>query len=137
MRAELKYPAVRFSQQQIDCIARGFADAMAKFQIELYACAILWDHVHIVSPRHREPIEFVARILKSAATRRLTQERLHPLANFSDPDVRPPTPWAEGGWERYLNDKAEIKDAINYVNNNPSKHNLPLQNWSFITKLDA
>jgi REP element-mobilizing transposase RayT len=131
-RDSLKYPAVRFTLEQIECISRGFADAIERFGINLHACAILWDHVHIVSQRHREPIEFVARVLKSAATRQLTQDGLHPLAKFAKADGRAPTPWADGGWERYLNNPVEIGDAMRYVNGNPEKHGLAKQDWPFV-----
>src|SRR4051812_7830953 len=132
MRAALNYPAVRFSRAQIDCIARGFAAAVEQFNIVLFACALLWDHAHIVAQRHRESIEFMARVLKSVATRRLTEEGLHPLAKYADTTGRAPTPWAEGGWERYLNLNAEIVDAIDYANENPEKHDLSRQNWELV-----
>src|SRR4051812_36441652 len=47
-RASLKYPVVRFSRQQIECVARGFARAIEESGYALLACAILWDHVHAV-----------------------------------------------------------------------------------------
>jgi len=133
MRETLKYPAVRFSENQIECISCGFSDAVARFGITVYACAILWDHVHLVAGRHRESVEFPARVLKSAATRRLTDERTHPLIRFADSSGRAPTLWADGGWERYLNSSVEIEDAVRYVNGNPTKHNLPAQKWAFVT----
>jgi REP element-mobilizing transposase RayT len=135
MRASLKYPAVLFDVSQINAIGRGFAEAIERFNTILFACAILWDHVHIVCARHREPIEFVARVLKSAATRHLTNANLHPLAQFADEKGRTPTPWAEGGWERYLNYQREIVDAIGYVNGNPRKHDLDDQHWPFVKTL--
>ena len=108
---------------------------MNRFDIKLHACAILQDHVHLVVARHRENIEFLARVIKSAATRRLTAEGLHPLARHADPGARAPTPWAEGGWERYLNDRHAIVDAIDYVNGNPRKHDLPDQTWDFVVPI--
>jgi hypothetical protein len=134
MRHSLKFPAVRFTQIQIECIARGFAEAIHQFDIALHACAILWDHAHIVSRRHREPIEFVARVMKSAATKQLKRENLHPLARFAPMNGRTPTPWADGGWERYLNSQTEINDTERYVNGNPEKHDLPKQNWPFVKR---
>jgi len=132
MRGVLKYPPVRFDAKQIDAIAAGFKDAVSRFDIRLYACAVLWDHVHIVPARHRETVEFMARVMKSAATRRLTSDGLHPLRSYADASGRAPTPWAEGGWERYLNTREEIIDAVKYVNGNPRKHNLPDQHWDFV-----
>ena len=132
-RQSLNYPPVRFTRDQIDCIADGFAEAVKKFSIDLYACAILWDHVHIVAQRHRETIEFLARVLKSAATRNLTTYGIHPMAKFVDATGRAPTPWADGGWERYLNTPPEIVAVVKYVNDNPEKHGLPRQHWPFVT----
>ena len=135
MRESLKFPPVRFTLEQVECIGAGLADAVDRFGIVLHACAVVWDHVHIVSQRHREPIEFVTRVLKSAATRKLTSEGLHPLAKFAAADGRTHTPWAEGGWERYLNSDVDIIDTSQYVNGNPPKHGMPAQNWRFVTPL--
>jgi REP element-mobilizing transposase RayT len=132
MRGELDHPPVRFNTQQLQAIARGFAEAVNRFDIKLHACAIVWDHVHLVAARHRETIEFLCRVMKSAATRRLTAEGLHPLAQYAGEDGRAPTPWAEGVWERYLNHQNEIIDAVDYVNGNPRKHDLPDQHWEFV-----
>jgi REP element-mobilizing transposase RayT len=137
MRATLKYPPVRFTLAQIDSIARGFAASSEQFGFVLYACAIVWDHVHIVSKRHEYPIETVARILKLHATRQLTRDGIHPLARFAQLNQSAPTPWAKGGWKRYLNDNAEIEDAVDYVNGNPRKHGLADQRWSFVTQQTA
>ena len=135
MRAALQYPPVRFNCAQIDCVGRGINDAIDKFNIVLHACAVLWDHVHIISHRHKEDIEFIARVIKSAATRQLTREGMHPLARYVDNSGRTPTPWAKGGWERYLNQPMEIRDTSDYVNNNPEKHALPRQLWPFVKPL--
>jgi REP element-mobilizing transposase RayT len=132
MRGALQYPAVRFTRRQIECIASGFAETVEQFRIILYACAILWDHVHIVVARQNQSIESVARILKSAATRRLTSEGLHPLSRFADSSGRAPMPWAKAGWERYLDRGVEIVETSKYVNRNPEKHGLPAQQWEFV-----
>ena len=91
MRRELKYPAVRFTRAQIEAVAEGFAEAVKRFGIRLYACAIVWDHVHLVPARHRETVEFMARVMKSAATRQLTSNGIHPLAAHADATGRAPT----------------------------------------------
>jgi hypothetical protein len=56
-KRHLKYPAVRFNTAQIHAIARGFAQIVSKLKIPVHACAILRDHVHLVTgmhPRHAE-----------------------------------------------------------------------------------
>ena len=132
MRDALQYPPVRCNLDQIHALADGFADAVHRFNIHLYACDILQDHVHLVPARHRENVEFICRVMKSAATRRLTALGLHPLQNHADATGRAPTPWAEGGWERYLVTPPEIVDAVAYANGNPAKHDLPPQQWDFV-----
>src|SRR5687767_7551129 len=72
MRAALKYPTVRFDPKQVDSVARGFASVVKQLHINLLACAIMPDHVHVVTQRHRATIEYVVGILKRAATRQLT-----------------------------------------------------------------
>jgi hypothetical protein len=51
---------------------------------------------------------------------------------FADATGRAPTPWAEGGWERYLETPAEIVEAVDYADGNPRKHDLPDQKWDFV-----
>lgn len=135
MREALKYPPVRFNLAQIGAIGEGFADAVRRFEIRLYACDILWDHVHLVPARHNETVEFICRVMKSAATRRLTALGLHPLAKHADATGRAPTPWAEGGWERYLDTRAEIAEAVEYADGNPPKHDLSEQRWDFVVPM--
>jgi hypothetical protein len=44
-----------------------------------------------------------------------------------------PSLWEEGLWKVFLDDDANIKAAINYVEQNPVKEGKPLQRWSFLT----
>jgi REP element-mobilizing transposase RayT len=133
-RASLKYPAVRFTGLQARAIARGFADIAAKLDLQLYACAIMRDHVHIVPRRHRLSIEETVGHLKRAATRELSREGLHPLADYRSARGRVPSPWVENGWFRYLDNDAAVVGAIDYVWDNPTKIDLRHQPWWFLTK---
>jgi hypothetical protein len=67
-----------------------------RFDIRLYACDILQDHVHLVPARRRENVEFICRVMKSAATRRLTALGIHPLREYADATGRAPTPRPRG-----------------------------------------
>src|SRR5207248_6345444 len=97
-----------------------------------FACSIMVDHVHIVSLRHRQFIEQIVGFLKRAASRRFGELDLHPLKEYRNPRGRVPTPWVEGGWNRYLNDWQAIADAVHYVEQNPVKVGLPPQRWEFV-----
>jgi hypothetical protein len=45
--------------------------------------------------------------------------------------------FAQAEWERYLNDRDEIVDAVDYVNTNPRKHDLSDQHWDFVVPIPA
>jgi REP element-mobilizing transposase RayT len=133
-RDSLKYRPVRFNGLQARAIERGFADIAAKLNLQLYACAIMHDHVHIVPRRHRLPIEEIVGHLKRAATRELNREDLHPLADHRSARGRVPSPWVENGWFRYLDNEDAVVGAIDYVWSNPTKIGLRHQPWWFLTK---
>ena len=44
----LKYPAVKFTGIQARAVGRGFSRVVRDTQLQIYACAIMPDHVHLV-----------------------------------------------------------------------------------------
>jgi REP element-mobilizing transposase RayT len=131
-KQSMKFPEVHFSGRQARAIGRGFAEFAVKSDLVVWACAILPEHTHIVVARHEYAVEQVATLLKGAATSRLTAENLHPLVNEPKRNGRPPTPWARGEWKVFLHDPKDVWRAITYVEGNPAKEGLPLQQWSFV-----
>ena len=131
-KTALKYPPVRFDGSQALAIAHGFAAYTTKSAVDILACAILPDHVHLVVARHRLSIEQIANQLKGAATRRLITKHMHPLRDVAGVSGRLPSPWARGCWTVYLNTEQSIDRAIHYVENNPLKDGLKRQRWSFV-----
>ena len=99
----------------------------------IWACSILPEHVHLVIARHRYRIEQVANLLKGASTRGLVADGLHPLASFAPAEQRPPNMWARGQWKVFLDDPADIRRAIRYVEQNPLKEGKPEQRWQCVT----
>lgn len=133
MRAALLYPPVRLNGKQALCVAQGFSIQADKSGYEIWACAILPEHTHLVIARHRYRVEQITNLLKGAATRRLIETNQHPLAEFAKPDKRPPGMWARGQCKVYLDSEGQIENAIAYVNDNPLKEGKPAQNWSWIS----
>ena len=131
-RAAMIYPAVRLNGAQRDCVARGFETIIAILRLDVYACAILHDHVHLVTARHNKDVEELVGFLKRAATRQLTRDGLHPLARYINRGGRVPSPWVDGGWKRFIDRAQDIPDAIEYVNENPERVGLTRQNWRFV-----
>lgn len=132
MRASLKFPPVSFNAVQIQSIGRGFATIIDRFEMIIYACAIMPDHVHVVFGRHDAIVEYLVGVLKRAASRQLNAEGLHPLRGYARSNGQTPSPWTDGGWVRYLNTPDEVIDAIGYVNDNPLKIRMPRQSWDFV-----
>ncbi len=87
------------------------------------------DHVHLVTMRHRLPVEKLVIQLKAAATRRLIVEKIHP---FQRDDGPPPKCFAVGEWKVFLDSDEAIERAVQYVEANPVKDGLPRQRWSFV-----
>lgn len=134
-KRHLQYPPVRFTGEQARAVGRGFARYIARSDTPIWACAILPDHVHLVVGRGRLKVEQLITALKSAATRELREEGIHPLAAYVDarkPDQLPKC-FARGAWTVYL-DPPDVARAIRYVEQNPVKDGLPPQRWSFVVE---
>jgi REP element-mobilizing transposase RayT len=137
MRDELRYPAVRFSDIQIQSIGDAFGEIVGKLGLVLYAAAVMPDHVHVVAARQELYAETLAGYLKRAASRELRKNGLHPLQQFQLPDGRLPTPWGEHGWKIFLFTLDEIEHAVEYVNQNPVEAGLPRQSWAWIKPFEG
>lgn len=131
-RAALKYPPVALNGVQARAVGRGFAEYADKAGVRILACAIMPQHVHLVLARHRLRVEQVVNQLKGAATRRLMEEGLHPLAAYQDSVGQPPKVFSRGQWKVFLNSSHDIMRAIRYVEGNPPREKLPVQRWWFV-----
>lgn len=127
----LKYPPVRFTQQQREAIAQGFGSACADGAYTVSACCIGYDHAHLIIARHAREITMIAGHLKSAATRCLTHAGIHPLNGHTGKRGGLPSPWSEGCWKVFIDDEAQLENAIRYVQRHPGKEGLKPQNWGF------
>jgi REP element-mobilizing transposase RayT len=132
----LLYPAVRLNGLQARAVGRGFARCVDRTGAIVHACAIMPDHVHLVISRHRYEVEKLVSLLKGDATRQLSAESLHPLSTYRNVRDTTPSPWGAGCRKVFLDKVDEIRNRIDYVNQNPIKQHKPAQQWSFITPLD-
>lgn len=136
MRATLVRKPVNFTGIQAKSIAFGFSDYVNRSGLQIYACAVMPDHAHLVVGTFRLPIERICEQLKGAATAQLNREELHPFADEPYANQRLPTPWARKGWWVYLNSDADVERSVRYVNDNPMRAGLKLQRWSFVVPYD-
>jgi len=128
----LKYPPVLFTGLHARAIGKGFNTAIKASGYEILACAIMTDHVHAVVRRHTQHIERIVGHLKGRATTQLQSDSLHPLQDHRNASGEIPSPWAEKCWKVFLNAPPDIHRAVRYVNQNPLREGLPLQNWYFL-----
>lgn len=129
MKEHLKYPPARFDPTCRATIGRGFANACEEFDICLLACAIGFDHVHVVAARHpRYSIEEIVQLLKTRARQAMNAEDTHPMRRFRTC----PTPWSKGRWSVFINDESQLESAIQYVERHPIKEGLARQRWEFV-----
>ena len=133
----LARPPAVFSGIQARSIGTGFANYCEKSKLAIWACAILPDHVHLVVGASNRVatsdrwIENVVIQLKSAATRQLVEDGIHPFAPEIDDRGRHPKCFARGEWKVFL-ESGDVRRAIRYVELNPPKEGKPEQRWKFL-----
>jgi REP element-mobilizing transposase RayT len=130
--ATLVRPPVVFTGKQAQAVGIGFGDFVRRSHVSIIACSIMPRHTHLVIHRTHYPAEQAANLLKGAATAELVRRSLHPFAGSRYRNGRLPTPWARKQWIVYLNCDADVHRAIEYVESNPLKDELPPQRWSFV-----
>jgi REP element-mobilizing transposase RayT len=128
----LRYKPVVFSDEQIASIGRGFAHSVDRSAFVIHECSILPTHVHAVVARHTYKIEKVMNQLKGEATKSLARDLLHPFQNTFLRSGKRHTPWADDGWDVYLDCGDDIRRASAYVRGNPIKEGRPQQVWPFV-----
>jgi REP element-mobilizing transposase RayT len=132
-KRDLKFPPVRFHGDQARCIALAFGEVASKEALIVYACAVLPDHAHLVIAVHLGlSAEQMMIKLKASATKHLRSDGLHPFLGREKPDGQLPKIWARDGRHRFLYTPAQVRDRIDYANNNPIKHGFIRQYWSFV-----
>ncbi len=132
-KSALKYPPVRFTGAQAQQIGIGFGRAVEQGGYEVYACAILHDHVHLVVAPHLRTTEEIVHHLKGHATRELRASGLHPFIDRIRPDGSLPSVWSEGSWKVYCREPEHFRSAIHYVERNPIREGVRSQRWRFVT----
>jgi REP element-mobilizing transposase RayT len=123
----LAYPEVVFNGKQALAVGNGFRGAIEEAEYSIFACSILPQHVHLVIGPHSRNIDRIVAHLKSRATQQLNAQGLHPLAAHRQKDGTTPSPWCRNCWKVFVFSEQHLRDAIEYVRNNPLKEGKPRQ----------
>ena len=122
MQTALKSDPVHFTGEHAKCIGRSFAET----PYVIHACAVLPEHVHLVLAHTERDIRKVAGHLKSMGTRALRE-----MGYFADR-----SPWADHGWNVFLNSPSDVERAIRYVERNPIREGKRQQRWQCTVPFD-
>jgi len=132
-KKSLQRTAVKFTGLQARAIGRGFAQYVERSRLQVWACAVLPDHVHLVVGPSRFAVRQLVIQLKGDATEKLLEEKIHPFEHLKAKRSRVPKCFARGEWKVYL-DPEDVPRAIRYVELNPEKEGLRRQRWSFVSR---
>ena len=127
-RQVLKHELLTFDNEDIACIACGFARAIRERRYTCYACAVMPDHVHMLIRKHRDKAErMIENLQRQSWTSLIAAERRaadHPV-------------WGGPGWKVFQNSRQQIESTIKYIRRNPLKIGRPIQEWEFVRPYDG
>jgi len=125
-RAEglLNHPVIWFEAPQRQALVEAIGDVVARERFTCWACAVLSNHVHILVRKHRMLRDEMRTVIQTECVQRLHELGLVPADHpvFSD-----------RACDVFKNDVPAVRNCIQYINANFSKHNLPLTIYPFIT----
>jgi REP element-mobilizing transposase RayT len=128
-RTQLKWPTVQLAETEVPVAAKSFAQAASLIGLEIFACAIMSNHVHLVVERHRDSYERIVNRLKGQASQEIRRLRGYPSVVVRRDRV---PIWTDRYWVRYIAHDEQMECAIEYVRNNPVRERLPEQKWDFV-----
>ncbi len=133
----LRFPPVYFTPRQIQAIAEGFERSARSRHAWVWACCVMPDHVQLLITCPRTPPSQMMGILRSEATKRLSELNLHPMTDFANAQGQKPLMWSHTKWHLQLKDDESIHQAIDYVQSVPERQGQPAQQWNFVREFHS
>lgn len=124
----LQFDLLTFSEIEIGMISNCFAQVIRRYCYTCYACAVMPDHIHIVTRKHKH--------LAEEMISNFQRESLEGIKMLNQRHPDHPI-WGGPGWKVFLNTPSDIERTIKYVEDNPIKAHLPPQSFEFGTKYDG
>jgi REP element-mobilizing transposase RayT len=118
MRETMTHEPVRFTGAE----ARIVGQSLREVPYDIFALAVMHDHVHLVLGRMDRDIRKAAGHITSVATKALRMN-----GHYTNRPV-----WADHGWNVYLDSVEDVERAIRYVERNPVREGKPVQRWSCV-----
>lgn len=120
---QLEHPILWFDSAKRQVISDAFSEVMESQRYTCFACAILANHAHLIIRKHRDHAEDMIFTLRKDSAKWLRR-----LADV--PNNHPV--WSSDQFKKYLNTPRDIDRTIRYVEDNPSRSNLPPQRFDFV-----
>lgn len=124
----LEHQPLWFDLAKRQALADAFSRVTSDFNYTVYACAILSNHAHLIVRRHRDDAQTIWDVYAGAS-----REELRHMEGV--PTEHPI--WSKRPCKVFLHTPQEVRDRIDYVNNNPAKEGLPPQHHAFVSSYDG
>ena len=119
----LDFPVFWMDHAKRQAVADAFARAAGEFGYTVWACAILWNHAHLLVRRHRDPGHTIWDVF--AATAR------DAVRVFPDVGAEHPV-WSTRPYVVFIYDPPGVRGRVRYIGDNPEKEGLPRQHHPFV-----
>jgi hypothetical protein len=129
-RAEplLDHPVFWIDLAKRQAIADAFGRAVTEFGYTVWACAILWNHAHLLVRRHRDQGHTMWDVFAGSAR--------EALRAFNDVGNEHPV-WSTRPYVVFVYDPPGVESRVDYIRKNPEKEGLPPQSYPFVQPYDG
>lgn len=120
----LLHPTIWFDESMRHAIGGAIGQFVEQRTYTCWACSILRNHLHIVIRTHRDRATTMTEVLIHATRRRLHEQGMietsHPV-------------WGMRPYRVFVISVDQLRRCIRYVEANPAKERLAVQQWSFVS----
>jgi REP element-mobilizing transposase RayT len=124
----LDYASVWIDDAKRQAIGEAFAQVAAARRYTVWACAVLCNHAHLCTRRHRD--DALTMWNQFANNSRRTLRRLGLVA------IDHPV-WSTRPYKVFLYSPEDVRRVTTYINTNPAKEHLTPQVWPFVREYDG
>ena len=124
----LDHPIFWIDAAKRQAIAEAFARAVKDFGYTVWACAILWNHAHLLLRRHRDDGHTMWDVFAGFAR--------EALRAFSDVGPEHPV-WSDRPYVVFVYDPPGVEWRVDYIEKNPEKEGLLRQHFPFVQPYDG
>jgi len=124
----LDHPVFWIDSATRQAIADAFSQAVKEVGYTVWACAILWNHAHLLVRRHRDQGHTIWDVFAGYAR--------EALRTFSDVGPEHPV-WADRPYVVFCYDPPGVRGRVKYINDNWEKEGLERVTYPFVQTYDG